>query len=76
VKVWPATVRVPVLVALPVLADTEKPVVPFPFPLLPELRVIQPALLEAVQEQPVGAVMLTVPVPPAEIKAWLEGEVE
>ena len=39
-----------------------------PLPLLPEDMVIQVALLEALQEQPPGAVTLTVPVPPLELK--------
>jgi len=38
--------------------------------------VIQLALLEAVQEQPLAAVTLTVPVPPLELKDWLEEERE
>ena len=47
-----------------------------PLPLLPEVVVIQPALLEAVQEQPLGEVTLTDPVPPVEVKDWLVGEME
>ena len=66
--VLPATVRVPVLDLFLVLAETEKPVVPLPLPPLPGVRVIQLALLEAVQEQPAEAVTLTVPVPPAKLK--------
>ena len=50
--------------------------VPLPLPLLPEVMVIQPALLEAVQEQPLGVVILTDPVPPVEVKDWLVGEME
>ena len=34
---------------------------------------IQLTLLEAVQEQPLGEVTLTDPVPPAEVKDWLVG---
>ena len=45
-------------------------------PLLPEFMVIQLALLEAVQAQPLGAVMLADPVPPGELKDWLVGEIE
>jgi hypothetical protein len=51
-------------------------VVPLPFPLLPEVMVIQPALLEAVQEQPLEAETLIVPDPPVEMKDWLVGEME
>ena len=47
-----------------------------PLPLLPEDMVIQAALLEAVQEQPVGAVTLTFPVPPLELKVVLVEERE
>ena len=47
-----------------------------PLPLLPEDMVIQVALLEAVQEQPVGAVTLTFPVPALEPKVALVEERE
>jgi hypothetical protein len=40
------------------------------------LIVIQPALLEAAQEHPAGAVTLTVPVPPLEASVRLPGEME
>ena len=50
--------------------------VPLPLPLLPEDMVIQVALLEAVQEQPVGAVTLTLPVPVAELTVALVEERE
>ena len=76
VKVCPATVRVPVLDEVVVLAATEKAVVPLPLPLLPEDMVIQVALLEAVQEQPVGAVTLTFPVPAPELTVALVDERE
>jgi hypothetical protein len=49
--------------------------VPLPLP-LPGLIVIQLALLEAVQEQPPGAVTLSDPVPPLEPMDWLEEEME
>ena len=74
VKVCPATVRVPVLDEVVVLAATEKAVEPLPLPLLPEVMVIQPVLLEAVQEQPVGAVTPTLPIPPLEPEVALVGE--
>ncbi len=47
-----------------------------PLPLLPEFMVIQAALLEAVQEQPAGAVTLTFPVPAPELKVALVEERE
>ena len=47
-----------------------------PDPLLPEDTVIQVALLEAVQEQPVGAVIPTLPVPPLEPEVALAEESE
>jgi hypothetical protein len=39
--------------------------VPLPLPLAPEVMVIQPTLLTAVQLQPASAATLTVAVPPA-----------
>ena len=47
-----------------------------PLPLLPEVTVIQLALLVAVQEQLPAVVTLTDPVPALELKDWLEGEME
>ena len=44
-----------------------------PLPLAPAVTVIQPALLVAVQAQPVVAVTVTVPLPPAAV-AFAEGE--
>jgi hypothetical protein len=60
VNVWPATVNVPVRGDVTVLAATSYVTVPFPMPLLPPVTVIQLALLEAVQEQPVVAVTAVV----------------
>ena len=59
-------VRVP-LRAAPVLAVVENPTTPFPVPLAPEVTVIKPALLVAVQPQPDVVVTLTVEEPPL---AW------
>ena len=70
VKVWPATVMVPVRAA-PVFAAAVKLMVPFPEPLL--LVVIQLALLTAVQAQPVEVVTPNDPLPPLEPKLWLLG---
>jgi hypothetical protein len=41
--------------------------VPLPVPLAPDVIVIQPTLLLAVQAHPPGAVTLTVPLPPLEL---------
>ena len=54
VKVWPATVKVPVRGEPIGLGPTLKFVVPSPDPLAPDVMVSHPALLVAVQEQPVG----------------------
>jgi hypothetical protein len=59
-------VRLP-LRAAPVLAATENPTTPFPVPLAPEVTVIKPALLAAVQPQPEVVVTFTVADPPL---AW------
>ena len=47
-----------------------------PLPLLPEVILIQVALLVAVQLQPVGVVTLTVPLPPSDVNKPLVGEIE
>jgi hypothetical protein len=60
VNVCPATVSEP-LRALPVLAATLKPVVPFPDPLLPEVIVSHDALLLAVHAHPLVVVTATLP---------------
>jgi hypothetical protein len=67
-------VIVPLREAVPELAETEYPTVPFPLPLPAETTAIQPALLEALQEQPLAAVTLTLPVPPLALKDLLAGE--
>jgi hypothetical protein len=63
VKVCPAAVSVP-LRAAPVLAAIEKPTVPFPVPLAPDVTVIKLALLVAVQPQVEVVITFTVPEPP------------
>jgi hypothetical protein len=45
-----------------------------PLPLLPEVMLIQVALLVAVQLQPVKVVTLTVPLPPLDVNDWLVDE--
>ena len=63
-------VRVP-LRAAPVLVATAKPTTPFPVPLVPEVTVIKPALLVAVQPQPEVVTTFTVPEPPLDPNVWL-----
>ena len=64
VYVCPATVTVPVRLDVPVFAWTENAAVPLPDP-LPEVTVIQAALLVADQEHPLGAVTAVLAEPPA-----------
>jgi hypothetical protein len=65
VRVWPATVTVPVRAALPLLAGTLKLAVPLPVTLPADARVIQLALLPAVHVHvlPVVTVKLVVCAP-------------
>lgn len=61
-------VKLPVLSA-PLFAENEKLAVPLPVPLLPEVIVAQFGELVAVQAQLLDeAVILTLPVPPVEVK--------
>jgi hypothetical protein len=62
VKVWPATVMVPVRWVVAVLAATLKVTVPLPDPVAVPVTVSQLALLVAVHVQPAAAVTLTDPV--------------
>jgi hypothetical protein len=65
VKVWLATVIVPVRAA-PVFAATLNSTVPFPLPLAPDVTVIHDALLTAVHVQVLAVETATaVPGPPA-----------
>jgi hypothetical protein len=64
VNVCPATVSAPVRGA-PVFAAAVKETVPFPVPVEPPVRVIQSALLAAVQAHALPAVTPTLPVPPS-----------
>ena len=68
VRVFPPMVRVADLEAPFGLAGTEYPTVPFPLPLPPEVIEIQPALLEAIHEQPLPAVTFTLALPPLALK--------
>jgi len=50
--------------------------VPLPFPLDPEVTVIQPVFEPAVQLHPLVVETETVPVPPEELKDFEVGEIE
>ena len=67
VNVAPAIVSVPVRVVVAVFAATLKDVVPLPDPVAPPVTVIHDALLVADQPQPVPAVTVLPPVPPAAV---------
>ena len=67
---------VPLREAPVVLAAAAQKTVPLPLPELPEVIVIQPALLTAVQGQPPGAVTATLPVSAAGLSTALEGTME
>ena len=66
VTVCPATVTVP-LRAAPALAAIVSVTVPFPVPLVPEATVINAALPAVIQLHVLGAVTVTVDVPPAAV---------
>ena len=66
-------VMVPVRWLAPVLAATEKPTVPLPLPVAPEVIVIKDELLTAVHAQLPVDVTLTIPVLPEAPKFWLDG---
>ena len=48
---------------------------PVPLPLAPDVTVSHAALLLAVHAQPLGAVTVTEPAPPAAVSAWLVAEI-
>jgi hypothetical protein len=75
VKVLPAIVKVPVRLVVAVLALAVNVTVPDPVPAAPALIVIQPALLTALQAQPVPALTVLLPLPPAAAMAWDVGEI-
>ena len=74
VTVWPATVSVPTRCDVDVLAVALKVTVPLPLPLAPPLMVSHPALLVAVQVQPVAAVTVVVDDPAADVSVREVGE--
>jgi hypothetical protein len=76
VKVFPATVTVPVLDADPVLDITEKVTEPFPVPLLLEVITIQGAFETTVHVQEAGVDTFTTPVPPDPPKERPVGVIE
>src|SRR5260221_12092836 len=67
VKVWPATVSVPLCALLPPFAFTVNDTVPLPLPLAPAEICTNPELLLALQPQPDGAVTFTLPLPPLDL---------
>jgi hypothetical protein len=75
VKVSPAMVSVP-LRAAPVLAATLNPTVPLPFPLAPEVMLIQDTLLAAVHPHWALVDTATLPVPLVAATDWLVGVIE
>ena len=76
VNVAPAIVRVPVRLEAVVFAATSKVTEPLPDPVAPPVRVIHAALLVAVHAQPVAAVTVLPPLPPAAVKDWPTGEID
>ena len=63
--------------ALPlVFAATEYVTIPLPIPLPPDVMVIQVVFLTAVHLHPLGAVTVTLPLPPLAVKSLLVGEIE
>ncbi|KJU82467.1 hypothetical protein MBAV_005341 [Candidatus Magnetobacterium bavaricum] len=73
VKVCPAIVIVPERWVVAVFCETLYATDPLPLPELPEVIVIQAALLEAVHVQPVLAVTATLSLPPVEGKFLVVG---
>ena len=67
---------VPVLRLAVVFAEMAYTTVPFPEPLIPDLMVIQEALLAAVQAQPLWVATLTDPVAAEALKLLLKGDME
>jgi hypothetical protein len=64
-NVLPAMVTVPVREVVPEYDGALSVTVPPPEPLAPAVTVIHPTLLVDVQVQPIGAVTVTLPLPPA-----------
>jgi hypothetical protein len=60
-------VKLPLRPPLPAFEFTEYDTVPLPLPLAPPVICVHPWLLAAFQPQPVGAITLTLPEPPAEL---------
>jgi hypothetical protein len=75
VNAWPAMVTEPER-APPMLAAALNVTEPFPLPLAPAVTVTHPALLLAVQAQPLPADTATVPVPPVAAIGELVGLIE
>ena len=76
VNVAPAIVSVPVRLEATVFAATVNVTEPLPEPVAPPVTVIHAALLAAVHAQPVPAVTVLLPLPPAAVNDWLSGEID
>jgi hypothetical protein len=76
VRVWPATVSVPLRGDVTELAATSYDTMPLPVPLLPPLSVIQVALLVAVHVQPLAVVTAVEEELPAAAALCEVGEIE
>jgi hypothetical protein len=76
VKVWFATVTVPLRGVAFGFAAMLNDAEPLPLPLAPAVTVIQPALLVDVHEQPVGEVTVVDPVVAPAPTDWPPGEIE
>ncbi len=75
-NVCPAIVTVPDSPLVLVLAATDRPTLPLPEPVVPEVTVIHEVLLKEDQPHPALAVTETAAVPPVALKVWLAGEIE
>ena len=75
VNVLPPALIVPVRGDALVFAAAVNATLPLPAPLAPEVIVIHPSVVDAVQLHPAGAVTVIVPVPPPETTDCEVGEI-
>jgi hypothetical protein len=77
VKIWPATVSVPVRDCVDVLAAALNVTVPLPLPAAPAVTASHDvALPDAVHVHPAGVVTVVDPEPPAAVTLPFTGEIE
>lgn len=76
VRVFPATVRVPVRGAPVLLVATMKVIVPFPRPGPALMSAIQATLLAASHAHDEAALTVLLPKPPSEVKVRATGEMD